>query len=466
MTNGFADGFLEALRRGLAGDLVRAGDANYDDVRRGWNGRYDRRPGAIARCRGTEDVVAAVGAARGHGVPLAIRGGGHSYAGLSSIDDGLLVDLSGMDGLEVDAEARTARVGPGVRWGAFDAAAQAHGLATTGGTVSTVGVSGYTLGGGTGYLARKHGLGLDNLIAAEVVTADGRRVRASESENADLFWALRGGGGNFGIVTSFEFRLHPVGPEVLAGQIIHRFGDAGNALRFYRDFMADAPDQLQVYAFLLRVPPVDPYPEEHRGDVALFFVLCYAGPLAEGEAEVKPLRDFGRPVLELVGAQPYVALQRAFDAGMPAGLRWYSKAHYLDGLSDEVIDRTLAHTEALPGSASMVYFEREGGAIGRVAPEATAFPHREAAYGLHIFTGWSDPAEDAAIIEWARGLHEELAPLATGGAYQNLLDGDEADPAQTAYGRNLERLSRIKSRWDPENLFRMNHNVAPGRGAG
>lgn len=464
MTNELAASFMDDLSSRLSGELVRPGEDAYDGLRSGWNGRFDQRPGAIACCRNPVDVVEAVRAAADQDVRLAVRSGGHSYAGLSSLDGGLLIDLSGMDDVKVDPDERTARVGPGVRWGALDAATQAHGLATTGGTVSTVGISGYTLGGGTGYLARKHGLGLDNLIAAEVVTANGRRVRASESENADLFWALRGGGGNFGVVTSFDFRLHPVGPEVLAGQIVHRFEDAAKVLRFYRDFMGEAPDQLQVYAFLLRVPPVDPYPEEQWGEVALFLVLCYAGPLAEGEAEVKPLRDHGSPILELVGPQPYVDLQRAFDAGMPSGLRWYSKAHYLDGLSDEVIDGTLRRTEAMPGTASMVYFEREAGAIGRVAPDATAFPHRGAAYGLHIFPGWTDASEDAAHIEWARDLHADLAPFATGGAYQNLLNGDEADPARSAYGDNLERLSQIKAKWDPRNLFRVNHNVEPARG--
>ncbi len=452
---------LQSLRTDLSGGLIAPGDAGYDAARRGWNGRFDRRPGAIARCAAAGDVVTAIRAAREHGIRVAVRSGGHSYAGNSSIDDGLLIDLSAMGGVDVDAGERAASVGPGARWGAFDAATQAHGLATTGGTVSTVGVPGYTLGGGTGYLARKHGLALDNLTGADVVTADARIVRASATENPDLFWALRGGSGNFGVVTSLDFRLHEVGPEVLAGQIVHPFEDAGRVLRFYRDFMADAPDSLQVYAFLIRVPPVEPFPEEHRGRVALFLVFCYAGVIAEGEAEMKPLRDFGTPILELVAPQPYVDVQRAFDAGTPEGLRWYSKAHYLDALSDDAIDLTLAGTEDLPGPFTMVYFEREGGAIGRVDPEATAFPHRRAEYALHIFPGWSEAAHDAALMDWARGFHADLAPHATGGTYVNLLGGDEEDGARAAYGKNHDRLARIKAKWDPENFFRSNHNVRP-----
>ena len=357
---------LQSLRTDLSGGLIAPGDAGYDAARRGWNGRFDRRPGAIARCAAAGDVVTAIRAAREHGIRVAVRSGGHSYAGNSSIDDGLLIDLSAMGGVDVDAGERAASVGPGVRWGAFDAATQAHGLATTGGTVSTVGVPGYTLGGGTGYLARKHGLALDNLTGADVVTADARIVRVSATENPDLFWALRGGSGNFGVVTTLDFRLHELGPEALAGQIVHPFEDAGRVLRFFRDFMADAPDSLQVYAFLIRVPPVEPFPEEHR---------CRAGALPGLSLRGRDRRRRGRDEAAADLRYPHPGSPRRRSRYVDVQLRRSTparrrscagnlKAHHLFTRAFRSTPLTLPRgIRYFPARRSWFLFQREGGAI-------------------------------------------------------------------------------------------------------
>jgi len=447
---------------GLLGDrLVRPGHAEYDPARRTWNGLFDPRPAALARCLTPAEVAAAVSAARRSGAGLSVKSTGHSYAGRSVCEGGLVVDVSRMDAVRVDPEARTAHVGPGARWAAVDAATQAHGLATTGATVSTVGVTGYTLGGGTGHLARALGLGLDNLRAADVVLASGERVGASERENADLFWALRGGGGNFGVVTGLELALHPVGPEVAAGQIVYPMAAAPAVLRHWRDAMAGAPDGLQCYPFVLRVPPVDPFPEALHGATALDLVVSYAGPVEEGLAAIDALRGAAEPALDLVGPTPYAGLQRAFDAGMPGGLRWYSRAHYLRALPDEAVDALVGLVDPLPSPASVVYLEPLGGAIARVPHGATAFAHRAAPLSLHVFPGWADPADDARMAAWARGVHESMAPYATGGVYVNLLGPDERARVPASYGDHYGRLREIKRRYDPDNVFRSNHNVAP-----
>jgi FAD/FMN-containing dehydrogenase len=454
-----------ALRPRVRGDVLTPGDGEYGPAREMWNALFDARPAAVVRCAGPKDVAAAVVAANRAGGRLSVKSTGHSYAGRSVCEGGLVVDVSGMDAVHVDAEARTARVGPGARWAAVDAAAQAHGLATTGATVSTVGVTGYTLGGGTGHLARALGLGLDNLRAAEVVLASGERVRASEGENADLFWALRGGGGNFGVVTGLELALHPVGPEVAAGQIVYPMAEAAAVLRHWRDVMAGAPDGLQCYPFFLRVPPVDPFPEALHGATALDFVVSYAGPVEEGLAAIDALRGAAEPALDLVGPTPYADLQRAFDAGMPGGLRWYSRAHYLRGLPDEAVDALVGLIDPLPSLASVVYLEPLGGAIGRVPHDATAYAHRAAPLSLHVFPGWDDPADDGRMAAWARGVHEAMAPYATGGVYVNLLGPDERARVPAAYGDHYPRLRELKRRYDPDNVFRSNHNVPPAADA-
>lgn len=452
---------LQSLRENIRGAVLASGDASYDDARRIWNARFDRRPSAIARCAGPRDVITAVNIARKNDLLVSIRSGGHDYSGRSICDGGLVIDVSGMREIEVDAAAKTVTVEPGARWGAVDHATQALGLATTGGTVSTVGVAGFTLGGGSGHLTRRYGLGLDNLLSAEVVIANGELIRTSETEHPELFWALRGGSGNFGVVTSFEFQLHEVGPQVLAGQIIYPFDQAADVLRFYRSFMADAPDEIQCYAFLLRLPPLDVFPAEFHSRVVLDLVVTHSGDPAKAETDLAPLRAFGSPFLDGVATQSFVELQQSFDAGMPAGNRWYSKAHYLSDLPDRAIETILTHSAELPGPFTMVYLEAEGGAVGRVDPSATAFPHRNAAFALHIFPGWTDAADDSAIMDWARTFHQEMAPHSTGGVYVNLLGGDEPDGSQAAYGANYSRLAAIKHKYDPTNLFRNNQNIEP-----
>jgi FAD/FMN-containing dehydrogenase len=450
-----------ALRDRLHGDLLNPGDEGYEAARTVFNAMVDRYPSYVVRPTGAADVMAAVDFAREHDLLLSVKGGGHNFAGTAVCDDGLTIDCSRMDGVRVDPEARTARVGPGATWADFDHEAGAFDLATTGGLVSTTGVAGLTLGGGQGYLARKHGLTVDNLRSVDIVTAAGDLVHASDEENPELFWALRGGGGNFGVVTSFEFDLHPVGPEVLAGPIFHPYEDAREALRFYREFTADAPDELACYALVVRVPPEEPFPEARRGDPAVAFAVCYAGPLDEAEDAVEPLRAFGDPTLDGVGPIPYPALQRSFDDGSPAGHRWYTKAHYLDGLPDDAIDTILEFTDPFPGPLTQVGIEPMGGAIARVDATATAFPHRDATYSLGIWPGWADPEADDDVVAWARAFHEAMAPYADG-VYANYLDRDETDRVEAAYGENYERLVEVKDRWDPENRFRMNQNVEPG----
>ncbi len=442
------------------GPVLMPEDPGFEEAARGWNGLAAGTPDAILVCSGTADVVAAVAFARSTGVPLAVRSGGHDFAGLSTPDGGLLVDLGEMRGIRVDPEGRTVRAQAGARWGDVDHETMLHGLATTGGTVSEVGVAGYTLGGGTGYLSRKHGLAIDNLVAAELVTSAGTVIQVTEPSHPDLFWLLRGGGGNAGIVTDFELRLHELPREILAGQVIHRFQDAREGFRFYREFMAKAPDGVQCYPFLLSLPPLDVFPRELHGRTVLSFVAAYAGPVEEGEKALAPLRRFGSPVLDAVQVQPYTQVQQTFDGGMPAGMRWLSRAHYLKGLPDEAIDLLLGYSRELPGTNSSVYLEPLGGAIARVDPGATPFPHRDAPFGLHVVGGWSDPAHDRALTAWVTELHGAMEPHSTGGVYVNLLgvgEGRERVPA--AYGRNLDRLREIKARWDPDNLFRANHNL-------
>jgi FAD/FMN-containing dehydrogenase len=455
------ESMLRSLRERMRGTVLTADDAGYGEARKVWNGRFDRRPAAIARCVGPGDVAAALEIARRSGLPLAVRSGGHDYAGNSMCEDGVVIDLSQMKAVNVDRAARTVRVGPGARWAAVDREAQAFGLATTGGTVSTVGVAGFILGGGSGHLARKYGLGLDNLVAADVVTAAGDVLRASATENPDLFWGLRGGSGNLGIVTSLDLRLHELGTEVLTGQIIYPFDQAREVLRNYQSFTRDAPDEIQCYAFFLRLPPLPVFPEEAHGKVVIDLVATYAGDVREGERHLAPLRAFGRPMMDTVAPTPYVALQQAFDAGMAGGSRWYSRAHYLRELNDDAIETIVVGAESLPGDFTMVYLEAEGGAVGRVDRAATAFPHRDAPYALHIFPGWTRAADDEAIMAWAREFHRAMDPYATGGVYVNLLGGDEADGARMAYGSNYDQLAELKRRFDPENLLRHNHNVPP-----
>lgn len=450
---------IKKFSESFKGDLIVPEDNEYDEARRLWNGLYDKYPAAIARCKNKEDVIAAVNFAREHKWVLSVKGGGHDYAGKSICDDGLVVDLTLMNKVEVDADAKTAVVEGGSTLGQFDAAAQKHGLATPTATVSTVGIGGSTLGGGSGYLTRKYGLTLDNLLSVEIITANGRSISAGEGENEDLFWALRGGSGNFGVVTSFKFQLHKVGPEVLSFQAYFPYEQSKEVLQFYREFIKSAPEEIQCYAFFLNTPPVEPFPEEYHGKTTCALIGCYAGDLEKGKTAFKPLENLGSPFFKILQPVLYTEIQKSFDAGMPKGLRWYTKAHYLKELTDNTIDILKEFTNPLPGPFTAAYLEPMGGAANRPDASATAFPHRKAAFSLHIFPGWETPADDNQNIHWATTFHKAMENEAAGGVYVNLLSHDEKDRIKAAYGKNYERLIQVKNKWDPENLFRMNQNI-------
>jgi len=452
---------VEAFTAIIDGFVLQPQDAGFDAARSVWNARFDRTPDLIVQCANTDDVVASVNFAREEGHPLSVKGGGHDYAGNTVGEGGILIDLSPMRGITVDPEGRRAVVEAGATWAGVDAATQAHGLVTPGGTVSSVGVAGFTLGGGAGWLTRKFGMAVDNLLAAEVVTAGDEVVRASEEENPDLFWALRGGGGNFGVVTRFEYRLHEFGPRILAGQILYPLDQAGELLRWYRDYMKEAPDEIGVFPFFIRIPPLPAFPSEMHGKVVLDFVVAYAGPVSEGEAHLRPFQEHHGAIMDTVAPIPYVSLQQAFDAGMGKGNRWYSRYLQLREVSDAFIETLLENLDPFPGPFTAVYLGAQGGAAGRVSPDATAYPHREIVDALHIFPGWSHPEDDDGIMAWARGLYGTLEPFAEGGVYVNMLGDDEHDRLRAAYQDNYRRLAELKRKWDPGNLFRRNHNIPP-----
>jgi FAD/FMN-containing dehydrogenase len=394
-----------------------------------------------------------------------VRGGGHHVAGLSTCDGGLLIDLSAMKGITVDVESRTARAEAGLRWGELDAATQAYGLATPGGVVSDTGIAGLTLGGGYGWLRNKYGLSCDNLVAADVVTADGRLLRASEAENADLFWGIRGGGGNFGIVTAFEYRLHPVGPEVMFCFVFHHGDRAKEALRFFREYTAAAPDEAAVLAFRGVIPPgAHAFPQEIHGAPFVAFASCYAGPIEEGERVLQPLRDFSTPLIDFSGRMRYVEVQKALDADYPAHeLRYYWKSLFLTDLSDEAIDRLVEQAERQPSPLSTTDIWHLGGAIRRVGEDAMAYTGRGAAFAVTAEANWQAPMDDAANVAWGRGLVAAMEPFSAGGLYLNfpgfLEEGESM--LRATYGAKYERLAALKAKYDPTNLFRLNQNIKP-----
>ncbi len=438
----------------LRGELIRPEDEGYHDARRVWNAMIDRRPALIARCAGAADVISAVNLAREREMLVSIRGGGHNVAGNAVCDDGLMIDLSPMKGIRVDPAAMTARAEPGVVWAEFDRETQAFGLATTGGLVGSTGIAGYTLGGGYGWLQSKHGLACDNLLSADVVTADGRLLRASAEENSDLFWALRGGGGNFGVVTSYEYRLHPLG-EVLAGIVVHPVARAPEVLRFYREFTADAPDELTIEAGFATDP--------EDGSSLICLVLCYSGDVVEGERVIEPVRKFGPPIADMISRMPYTALQSMFDEALPPGRHNYWKSSWLGEASDEALDTIVQHASAMASPYSMVFLQHFHGAYSRVGAHETAYPHRDPSYNLLIFASWTDPAE-SEHVGWARELFRAMQPHAAGKVFPNFLGQDEdAQRVRSAYGENYERLLEVKNRYDPTNFFRMNQNIQQGR---
>ena len=453
---------LAALRSGLRGNLCLAGDAGYDEARTIWNAAIDRRPGAVVRCRGTADVIRAVRLAREHGLLLAVRSGGHNIAGNAVCEGGLLIDLSPMRSVRIDPSNRTARVEPGATLGEFDKEAQAFGLATPLGVNSTTGVAGLTLGGGFGWLSRKFGFTVDNLISADVVTASGELVQTSGDQNPDLFWAIRGGGGNFGVVTSFEFKLHRVGPELLSGLIVHPFAQARQLLGGYRQVVAGAPDELTAWAVLRKAPPLPFLPTEMHGKEILAFAICYAGDVAEGQRALEPLRALGKPVADVIGVQPYAAWQTAFDPLLTPGAHNYWKSHNFLRLSDALLDTVVDYVGRLPTPECEIFIGQLGGASSRVASDATAYPHRDANFLMNVHTRWREPTDREGSIQWTRKLFDAAAPHATGGVYVNFMPEDELERVSGgAYGANYSRLAALKAKYDPENLFRMNQNVRP-----
>jgi FAD/FMN-containing dehydrogenase len=436
----------------LRGSVLRSGDSGYDDARRIWNGMIDRRPDLIARCADAADVVAAVDFARTANVVVSVRGGDHNAAGNAVCDGGLMIDLSMTKGITVNQVARTAHAEPGLRWAEFDRETQHHGLATTGGTVSDTGVAGLTLGGGIGWLAGRYGLSCDNLLEAEVVIADGHLLRASESENADLFWALRGGSGNFGVVTSFTFRVHPVGPTLMAGMVAHPFTRTVEVLRFYRDFIEAAPDEINTIVGFLTLPD---------GVKVVAIAACHCGNLEDGERALRPLREFGPPVLDQIGPVRYTEFQAGLDPVFPRGRRYYWKSTVMRELTDDAIAQLLELFETVPSPFTGLLFQQLGNAANRVAVDATAFPHRDARWDGLLLTSWDDPKQDEVQIQWTRRAWAALRPFSTGGVYVNGVADGDSEEIHDAYGANYARLASLKSKYDPTNMFRLNANILP-----
>src|SRR5215471_9509212 len=447
---------------GFAGELVHPEDTAYDELRSVFNAMIDRRPALIARCTSADDVVAAVNVAREQDIPLSIYGGGHGVTGSAVVDAGVVADLRMLNRIDVDPEQRTARVEGGARWGAIDAATQEHGLAVTGGRVSDTGIGGLLLGSGSGWLERKFGFTCDNLFKAEVVTADGRQVVASEDENPDLFWGLRGGGGNFGVVTAFHLRLHPVGPTVLGGQLMYPAPMAGDLLRFYRDFILSAPDEVCGGVAFITAPLEEFVPEPVRGQPVVGVVVLYVGDVAEGEEAFRPLREFGPPGLDMVQPMPYVAVQQMIDPPNQSGRLNYWNADFYDSLPDQAIDTFVPRATHPISPFSQVIVMPGGGALARVPEDATAFVQRNAEWNLHYLSMWEDPAETDRNITWTREFAATMKPWSSGRQYLNMLDEDGVDRVAAAYGpEKFAKLQALKAKWDPANLFCHNQNIPP-----
>lgn len=452
-----------ALADDLRGEVLVPDAADYDDARTVWNAMIDRYPVVVVRPRGAADVMTAVRFAREQGLELAIKGGGHNVAGNAVCDGGLVIDCSTMDAVHVDPERKRARVGPGARLCDLDAETQAHGLVIPAGFVSTTGVAGLTLGGGVGYLSRKYGLTLDNLRSVDLVTAEGAFVQASADEHPDLFWALRGGGGNFGVVTSFEFALHELGPILLAGPVVWPFDDAPTVLKALSRVVRDAPDEVSCLVTLRRAPPVSLLPESIHGDLILLVAVCYAGDPDEGERALAPLRTLGDPVVDGVTRRPYTEFQSMFDGTAGPGARNYWKSHYLADLTDEAIDTLCEHASRMTAPESAIGMLSLGGAVARRDASATAYPHRDAAWILNVMARWTDPDDDERHTEWTRTAFDAMTPFSTGGVYVNFVSGDEGPKrVRAAYGdQTYARLASVKAEWDPENVFHLNQNVEP-----
>ena len=444
----------------FTGQLLQPADAGYEDARKVHNGLVNKRPSLIARCRGVADVVDAVKLARKLGLEVAVRGGGHNVAGRATVDGGLMIDLMPMKGIQVDAQARTVRAQGGVTWAELNRETQLHGLAVTGGVVSTTGVAGLTLGGGLGWLMSKYGLALDNLRAVELVTAEAKVLRANKDEHPDLYWAVRGGGGNFGVVTSFEFQLHPVGPTIVGGLVAHPFERARDLLRYFRDFTASLPDEFTLFAGLIHAP-------DGSGAKLAAMVTCHCGPLAAAEAAVHPLKAFGPPAMDAIGPMLYCQLNSMLDAAYPKGALNYWKSNFLSQLSDDAIDTIVDCFARCPTPMGQMLLEYFHGAATRVKPDATAFAHRADGHNLVILAEWMDPATTDRCIAWARETYSAMQPFMASGRYVNYLADDEpGDPVAAAYGVNYQRLQEIKAKYDPDNFFHMNQNIRPSTARG
>jgi FAD/FMN-containing dehydrogenase len=457
------DATIEELREKVQGEVIVPGDPSYEEARLVWNGMIDCFPALIVRCASKDDVVAAVNFGRDNELLVSVRCGAHSTPGYSSCDDGIVIDLGPMKKVEVDPGARTARVQGGATWADFDAAAQEHGLALTGGRVSDTGVGGLALGSGSGWLERMYGVTCESLLSAEVVTADGNVVEASPDENPELLWGLRGGGGNFGVVTEFEFRVHPVGPIVTAGMLLFPRERAREVLRTYRDFIQAAPDEVGGGAALLTAPPEEFVPEELRGKPAMGIVFCYVGPVEDGQKVAQGLRESTNPVVDMIQPMPYVAVQQMLDAGSPRGVREYFKVDWLHELPDEAIDLILEHAEKLPAPFGQLILAPMGGATSRTDTSQMALNMPDAPWAYFCLSMWMDPSEDDQNIAWARGFAEALGPFEVGSPYPNFIEPDEGVARlKAAYGpEKYERLVALKQQWDPENLFRLNQNIVP-----
>jgi FAD/FMN-containing dehydrogenase len=457
---------LAELRSRFRGDILAPESPGYDEARAVWNAMVDRRPALILRCADEHDVRTAVRFVAENRLLSSVRAGGHHIAGNAVCEDGVQIHLGALRGVAVNSDGRTAIVEAGCTLADVDAATEPFGLAVPLGINSTTGVAGLTLGGGFGWLARRYGMTVDSLVAADVVTAAGELVHASATEHPDLFWAIRGGGGNFGVVTRFHFRLHPVGPQVLAGLIVHPFDDAGAVLPFYRDFTAAAPDDLGVWVVLRKAPPLPFLPPEWHGREVVVLAACYTGAdLAEGERVLAPLRSFGSPIGDVIAPTPLSAWQQAFDPLLTPGARNYWKSHDFTGLDDDLLAAAASYAARLPTDECEILIAQVGGRIADVPVDATAFAHRQTRYIMNVHTRWQDPAGDMACIAWARELFDAVAPYASGSVYSNFMPGDEAARIPAAYGSNYERLAAVKRRYDPANLFRMNQNIAPAEAA-
>ncbi len=445
---------VAALATDFSGSLLQPDDAGYDDARRIHNGLIDKRPAIIARCRTAADISKAIGFARELGLEISVRGGGHSVAGRACTEGGAMIDLAEMKGIEVDPEARTLRAQGGVLWAALNEAAAAHGLAVTGGQISTTGIAGFTLGGGLGWLMGVYGLAVDNLNSVELVTASGDVLEVSESSHPDLFWAVRGGGGNFGVAAAFEYRLHPL-ETIVGGLIAYPFDAAADMLRFYRDFAAGAPDELTVHAVVAHAP-------DGSGVKIAGMAMCHAGSPEDAERDLAPVRAFGSPIMEMIGPMPYPAVNTLLDEGYPRGALNYWKSSFVDDLSDGLIEATVSRFAATPSPMNAILFERYHGAATRVGITDTAVPHRRPGYNLLIPSVWVDPADTETNIAWTRETFDALRPYFRDGRWLNYLDDDDASEAvRAAYGPNYDRLVEVKREYDPDNVFHMNHNIVP-----